>query len=236
MSEPSDADGVVAPPAPPPRDQAPEEGSRAVALLLAVAAVLAAIIASRAAFYSNDATSAWQSALRTELKRAALATADIDYVYQAEAEIAFTIETHRVRAEEARAEAARQEGEVAAALLAEAQVREGVIAQESSASEIVGQADYALEGGGYDLAKRLADSRSSHPEDIALDPVAVQLAGDEASTRALRLMMVTVPVGLCFLVGALAVPLRRWRRPLLATGWLLLALAVLLGIGVELGA
>ena len=65
-----------------------EGGNIGVAVLLAIAAVVAAIIGTRASIVSSDASDAWQSALRTEEKRAAGAMNDIGQVYQVELPLA----------------------------------------------------------------------------------------------------------------------------------------------------
>jgi len=54
---------------------AQDRRDRAVVLLLATAAVLAAIIATRASFLASEAAGHWQQAVRSEIKRAA-ATCD----------------------------------------------------------------------------------------------------------------------------------------------------------------
>jgi len=87
---PPPPDATASPPLPPGLPAAPEATEapdtpeaparspgdhRGVALLLGTVAVVAALVAARASALSSDATDAWQSALRTEVKRA---TAGLD--------------------------------------------------------------------------------------------------------------------------------------------------------------
>ena len=76
----------------PPEPKPPaERGKRGVALMLAIAALMAAAIATRASFLSSQASGTWQFALRSELKLGAAMIEDVRYVYNSEAPIAFAI-------------------------------------------------------------------------------------------------------------------------------------------------
>lgn len=217
---------------PPPKPEA--SGGRGVAILLATAAVLAAILTARAALIGSDASDLWQRSLRTEVKRSAFALEEIRYVYNSEAQVAFSNAMEQVRAQELRASAARQSPDARPALEAEAKVHDGTVTVLLSASEVASDPAYALDSGGYDLVKRLAHNRAASPDALALDPDVLMAAGDHATQRAIRMMSSTIPVGVAFLVGALGQAWLRRRRLLLALGWSCLLAAGMLGLAVEL--
>jgi hypothetical protein len=216
------------------RDGSGDTGSRAVAVLLACAALVAAAITARAAFLASDASGSWQAASRQEVKRSALALLTFDSAYGTEAPTAFAITVQQTRAEEQRAMAGQQPAELAPGLEAEAQVHDGVVAALRPSSELASNPRYALDGGGYDIVQWLAEERIKSPLDLTIDPDADMAAGDLAADRAIRLMSTTIPVGLAFLFGALAQAFRPARTLLLVLGWASLLVAVLLALALEL--
>jgi hypothetical protein len=203
-------------------------------VLLACAAVVAAVITARAAFVASEATGAWQSAVRDEIRRSTLAVLSIDYVYGAEGRIAFHIASEQARAEAARTGASGQPAEIAAELEAEAQVHDGVVDALLPSSELASDPRYALEGGGFDLLARLADERSKDPADLAIDPNATIADGDAAAEHAVRLTAITIVVAFAFLFGALAQAIKRRRTLFLALGWASLVASVALFLVAEL--
>jgi len=209
-----------------------ERGKRAVALLLALAAIAAALVTARAALLIGDASGAWQSALRLEVKRSALALEDIRFVYGSEAVLTFGIAIAEVRAEEQRARASG-DPELAAILEAEAQVYEGALEGLRLASEIASDPRYALSGGGYDLQLRIADARLRAPDTLAIDPDATMESGNRASERGVRMISSAVVVAFALLFGALAQSLKRRRMLLLVLGWAALLAGGSLAIAVE---
>jgi hypothetical protein len=213
-----------------------EKGSRAVALLLAIAAVVAAIITARASLIASDAGDAWQASVSEEQRRGAMLLENVRYTFGTEGEVALMIASADVRAQEFRAEAARRSPEIAMALLAEADVQQQVLDSTRSASEVASDPRYALPSGGYDLELRLADSRQELGDDLSIDPATSIAAGDAASDRAIRLTAATLGVGLAFLLGALAQALRRPRRLLLLAGWLAVLVTVAVAIALETSA
>jgi hypothetical protein len=213
---------------------ASERGSRRVALLLACAAVVAAAVTARAAFVASEATGAWQSAVRDEIRRSTLAVLSIDYVFGAEGRIAFHIATEQIRSQSARAEASQQPAEIAAQLEAEAQVHDGVVDALLPSSEVASNDKYALEGGGFDMVARLADERAKDPDDLAIDPDATIAEGDAASEQAVLLTATTIVVSLAFLFGALGQAIRHRRTMFLALGWTALVASLALVAWVEL--
>jgi hypothetical protein len=202
-----------------------DPGPRAVAALLATAAILAALITARASFLSSDASGSWQRALRTEVKRSAAAQEDIRYVYQSELPIYMKVETVRQRAASMREAAAVATGSDRTRLLFEARLYDDVVTALEPASPLSTRPDLALPSGGLDLGKTLADQRNQNPDLVALDPDGEMRTGDQVADRARRVTLATIPVSIGVLFGALAQPFARWRRVFIAVG------AVAVGVG-----
>jgi hypothetical protein len=217
-------------------DEPADKGSRAVALLLAVAAVLAAIITARASLIASDATSDWQASVAAEQKRGEMLLQDTRYTYGVEGEQAFLIATQDLTAQELRRVQPVASPDVARRLDQEAQVQEQLMAALAPSMELVANGTYKLPSGGYDLQRRLADRRATDPDTLALDPAADIVAGDAAADHALRLMVVTVLIGVAFLCGALAQAHKRRRRLLLTSGWLFLGASAAVALALELAA
>ena len=224
---------VVASDGQPASGQPGGEGHRGVAVLLGMAAILAAIVGVRATGLSSDASDGWQSAVRTEVKRSAGALSDIRYLYQSEVPPVVTILATRLREAELRAAAAKATGAAADALTNEADVAAGVLAAISPAYELGTHPAYALPGGGVNLGLRLADLRGQNPDLVALDPDAIQAAGDALGAKAAAMTLPLLPIGVSALFGALAGPFARRRRLLLALGTASLALGALAAVVVE---
>ena len=204
-------------------DEQPDKGSRAVALLLAIAAIVGAIVTAQASLVGSDATSAWQQSVANEQRRGALLLEGVRYTYGAEGDMALMVATAVVRAQELRALAEGQPPEIAAELIAEAQVHEQVVEMITPASGIASDPRYALPSGGYDIQLRLADSRNETPADVAIDPIADVVVGDADADKANRLIATTLGIGVAFLFGALAQAFAQQRRLLLLIGWGFLA-------------
>jgi hypothetical protein len=224
------------PPEPESRVGTRDQVSRSIALLLAGAAVVAAIIGTRATLLSGSASTGWQRALRIEVQRAAATGEDIRFVYGSEGRIAYLMAVALVREDEFRAEAERRGGAERDALLLEAEVQAGVAAGLRPAVPVAADDRYALPDGGFDLPLRLADKRAENPDMVALDPDAQQASADRSSTKAVLMAATTIPVGITFLLGALAQPYRSRRRALRATAFAALVLGGMLAIVVELAA
>jgi hypothetical protein len=218
---------------PPVKDTA----SRAVALLLAVAAIVAAIVTARASIVGSDATSAWTASVGAEQRRGAFLLEGVRYTYTTEGDLGFLIASAQVQVEELTAIASGQPPDLAARIDAETRVHQGVLDGVLPASELASDPRYALPGGGYDLELRLADERLEAEGDItAIDPLADVAAGDVAADHATLLMLSTIGIGAAFLLGSLAQALSRRRRALLALGWVTLAIAATVAVVVELDA
>lgn len=203
-------------------------GSRTVAVLLALAAILAAVVSARAGLYASDATSAWTAAVGIEQKRGALLLADVRDVYGAQADQALMVATARLRAEQLRAGMDGAAPEVVVGLEIEARVHDAVATLGSggeSPLRIFSDPVYLLPSGAYDLPNVLADARAALGAELAADPAAAFADGDRAAARSQLLLALTIPIACVFLAGALAQAWRRFRRPLLAAGWVVLAAA-----------
>lgn len=209
------------------------EGHRGVAVLLGMAAILAAIVGLRATALSSDASDTWQFALRTEVKRSAGALADIRYLYQAEVPPVVTILATRIREAELRAAATNETGDAADALTREADVAASVLAAVAPAYELGTHEAYALPGGGVNLGLRLSDLRSQNPGLVALDPDAIQAAGDALGAKAAAMTLPLLPIGVSALFAALAQPFAGRRRLLLAMGTGALAFGALAAVAAE---
>lgn len=201
--------------------------------MLTVAAVIAAVIATRASLLTSSAGADWASSVREEVKLGAAMLEDVRFVYNVEATQGFRITIARVRAEELRRRAEDASGGVRAFLLREARTQEMVAEALLSSSEIAQDPKYATEDGGFDLGRRLADTRAEHPDLVAVDPDATQAAGDERADAGVRMVTATIPVGLAFLFGAFAQAHPRRRRGLLVAGWVTLGLSAILAVVLE---
>lgn len=214
-------------------DRGRDRGHGGVAILLTVAAVVAASIGFRAAMISSSASDSWQSALRTEVKRSAAAIEDVRYLYQAELPIAVRIVQARITGAEMLAAAQEQSGIAKQALLLEASVQAQIVSGISASSKLATMPDYALPSGGFDLGKRLADSRAQYPTVLALDPDGLEATGDKLAHKAELTMLALIPTSVAAFIGVLAQPFRRRRMLLLRLGALALAGGVVMALGVE---
>jgi hypothetical protein len=212
-----------------------DEGRPLVAVLAAAAAVVIAILGVRSSLLGSEASAAWQQAVRQEVKRAAATVETIRYVYENEAPVALALATQTLLVEEYRRAAEGAEGEIREALLAEAGRAEQLVTLYRAGSLIAGDPKYELEGGGYSIVARVADVRNERPDLVALDPDALQRAGDAQTARAAAHVRAAIPAAITFLFAALANGFPRRRRPLLVVGSLTLVLSVIAGIAVEAG-
>jgi hypothetical protein len=211
-------------------------GNSAVAVLLAIAAIVAAVVGTRASVVSNDASDAWQAALRTEVKRSAGATNDASFLYLTEYPQAVRVLRIRMVADALRAAETGQSKAVAQALESEAALQLQVADLLSPMTPLTAEAVYALPSGGFDLGARLAAIRSAGPEGldlVALDPDGQVARGDRLADKATLLTYALIPTSLCALLSILARPARRYRRVLLAGGASALIVGAVLALVVE---
>lgn len=240
------------PPAPPPvspnpafavDDQAPpattqrghdDGGShKGVAILLAAAAIVAAVVGARSTGIASDATDTWQSALRMDIKRSAAALEDIRYLYQSEVPQAVLVMSTRLQEAELRSAAAATTGSSVLALTLEADAQAGLLTAVGGTNDLTGKSRYALDGGGVNLALRLADIRGENPDLVALDPDTIQATGDALAAKASSMTIALLPLGFAALFGAVAQPFNRRRRLLLALGTTALAIGIVIAGYVE---
>ena len=231
----------TAPEVPAPEVPAPERAREAggrpyVALLAAAAAVVIAILGVRAAFLGSEASAAWQTAVRQEVKRAAATVENVRYLYENEALPALQLVKVQLLEEEyQKAADTAADGPVKDALAAEAGRYRQLLAIYTAGSLVANDPKYALEGGGYDLVSRLVDLRNENPELVAIDPDALAAAGDAASAQASEYLRAAIPVSLTFLFAALANGFPRRRRPLLGAGVVTMAIGIAAAFAVEAG-
>jgi hypothetical protein len=212
---------------------AEHEGHRGVALLLGAVAILAAIVGARSTALASSAGDAWQSALRTEVRRSTGALEDIRYVYQTEVPVAVVVIGGRLKEDELRKAAAQATGPAAASLSMEADIANGVVTAIEGSAPLVTDPAYALPNGGVDLGQRLADQRNELPGEVALDPDALQEEGDHLGAKASSMTIALLPLGLAALFGAMAQPFGRARRLLLGAGASALGIGAAIAILVE---
>ena len=214
-------------------DRSEGDGSqRGVAVLLGGAAIAAALVGALAAGHASDASDAWNSAVRLDLKRATAAVEDIRYIYQAEFPQAVTIMSPRSMAAAYTAAASADPVNAPALALAANGQTNAASAMEQSIA-LTSDAKYALPNGGVDLARRLADVRNEKPDLVAIDPAIAQAQGDELAAKSRWLLLALVPLGVCGLIGTLAQAFRRSRTPLLALGAALLSVGVIAAVAAE---
>jgi len=214
-------------------DRSEGDGSqRGVAVLLGAAAIAAALVGALAAGHASDASDAWNSAVRLDLKRATAAVEDIRYIYQAEFPQAVTIMSPRSMAAAYTAAASADPVNAPALALAANGQTNAASAMEQSIA-LTSDAKYALPNGGVDLARRLADVRNEKPDLVAIDPAIAQAQGDELAAKSRWLLLALVPLGVCGLIGTLAQAFRRSRTPLLALGAALLSVGVIAAVAAE---
>jgi len=212
------------------------KGNIAVAVLLAIAAVVAAAIGTRASMVSSEASGAWQSALRTEVKRSVGAINDVSLLYLTEYPQAMRVLPAKMIADALRAAEAGQIETVAQALESEAARQLELVDALSATSPLTDGAAYVLPSGGFDLGKRLADIRAGGaegPELLALDPDGLIATGDRLADKATLFTYALIPTSLCALLGILARPVRRYRRVLLAAGAAALYCGAVMALAVE---
>lgn len=218
------------------RARPPEDRhSRAVPILLAVAAVLAAIVTARATLLASDASVLWVRSVGEEQRRGVMLQESIRYTYGTEASVGFGLLGYEVRAEELRAAASAQPEAIAAGLRAEADRDQTVHDLLGPNSPLVSDPRYRRPSGALDLEQRLADDRALNPDTLAIDPMATLDAGDEIAERSDRLLQATIIIATAFLFGSLAQALGSRRRLLLALGWVVLLAGAGLALSIELG-
>jgi hypothetical protein len=208
-------------------------GQAAVAVLLALAAVVAAIVGTRASLLAGQASGQWQGSLRTEIKRTAIGVHNVAYMYDYELTLAVRCLQADMYQQALETAAETATGAEQQALRAEAAVQAEVATQLKQVSELASSEKYQLPGGGFDLGLRLADNRNEYPEFVALDPTSLREEGDKLSGKAELMTLALIPASLAALLAVLAQPFRRGRRWLLAAGAVALVAAVAVGLGVE---
>lgn len=212
-------------PAPPPAAAAAESGP-GVAILLALAAVATAVIGGRAAFMASDASTNWQSSIRSQVKQAAAYVEDIRYLYTVETPTAVQVAGAQAEAREVGQAAKSATGLPQSLLAVEQAVDQNLAAALAPTFPLTADPKYATPDGGYDIGRRLADIRNENPGLVALNPGHIASVGNRFALRSIRLVAATVLIAGAFLFGSLAQGFRRRRGLFLAAGSLLLVAGV----------
>ena len=208
-------------------------GDTIVAILLAVAAVITAAIGARSALLSDQGSDTWHKAVRDDVKRGAGLVEDVRFVYAEEVIVALQVIEAQIRERELRAAAARSDGDVAGLLRAEAGAQKTLRETFQKPSEFA-RPRYALEGGGYDVFRRLADRRARNPALARIDPDATEQQGSDRRREGSLLLACALPAALAFLLGALAEGFGRRRRWLVRAGFACVAVALVAALIVEI--
>jgi hypothetical protein len=201
--------------------------------MLTAAAILAAAIATRASLLTSSAGSDWNRGVRNEVKAGAAMLEDVRFVYNVEAGQAFRVAAAQARSFEYRQRAEQAGPGVRAALLVESAAQQMVADVLVESAEIAQDPKYQRDDGSFDLGLRLADVRARNADLVAVDPEADQARGDDRADAGVRTMAATIPVGVAFLLGAMAQAHPRRRRGLLIAGWVSLGLAAAAAIALE---
>ena len=225
---PADAEADAAP------AEAPGAGRLGVVILLALAAVVGAFLATRASLTASSSSGAWQGAVREEVQRSAVTVENIRYVYVGQGLSAFRVGVHDALADQAEETAAAEPpGPARTALDVEAKAQR--LTEQTLADAISGViGPERRTDRGYDMPRYLATQERQYPDLLALDPDARQRDGDDLSQRALRELSLTILAALAFASGALAQGFERQRRFLLMIGTVLLAAAVVAAVVMRL--
>ena len=158
-----------------------------VVVLLALAAIVAAIIGARASLLGIDASDGWQQSVEDEQRRGSILMWDVRSVYGDKGELAFAIAIEEIRAAGLLAASDAAAPDIAARLLAEAQIREGVAEAMRQSSTIASDPRFLLPSGGYDLQLSLADTRAGLGDELDIDPMASVSGSSAVSARSKRL-------------------------------------------------
>lgn len=209
-----------------------DTNGRAVALVLAAAAIVVAVVGARASLVAANASVAWQQAVVEEVKQAAGYVEDIRHVYGDEAQAALLYTEVRFRSEELAAATLPPAAGPQALVTVERDAWQEVAKALAPSTELATDPGYATEGG-FDIGRRLADVRGQSPDLVDLHPEATEAGGDEAGDHAIRLVTTTPLSAGAFLFGSLAEGFPRRRRAFLGTAVALLLLGIATALVVE---
>jgi hypothetical protein len=225
------------PPKPPEREPSPAgdgETPTIVAVLLAAAAVVAAVIGARAASVGDDGSDTYHQSIRDDVKSGAALVGDVRFVYQEEAPLAFQIAESIIRSQESRLQAQGAGGLGKSLLEVDAGAQEAVVETTRKSSDLASDPKYELPNGGYDVLRRLADTRAESPDLLAIDADATAEEATDLNFESALLIATTVPAALAFLCGALANGFPTARPWLVPVGFALTGLSLILALVVEI--
>ena len=180
----------------------------------AIVTLSVAVLVAAATAVSGVANDHWASSVRAETRWSAAAVETLRHLYAREAPVAFDVALAEVRAralDDAAAAAAgddgiraRFEGEV------EGQVSWHLRRSLEDTDSLLNVA-YALPGGGFDVAARLADLQDREGDLLAEDPARTVAAGDRARVVAEALAALTLPTVLLYITVELVLAARSSR-------------------------
>jgi hypothetical protein len=208
------------------------EHHRGIAILLSLAAVLAALIAGRAAILSADAATFWQEGTRAQVKEAAAYVESIRYIYGVEVPRAMTVTETRFRVEELsgipqpEAFSANTKRQIAI----EKRTQNAVLTQVEQGSELA--TEYRTDSG-FDPVAMLIDDREQIPELLEVHPHELIAEGDATGDKSILLIACSIIVALAFMCGSLARGFPEKRRLWLISGGVFLAVGLAASIVVE---
>ena len=214
-----------------------ESTSTSVAILLAVAAVVAAVIAGRAALVGDTGADGLNQVVRDDVRQGARIVGDVRRLYEEDASVAFQIALEQILSEETAQVASEETGEVKSVLEADAGSSAGLAEVLSKGSQLAdGDPSRTVDLTGDDLLLRLAEIRAERSDDLkALDIDATSADAKKYVNGSAAMIAATIPVAVAFLVGALAGVFRRGRRILLATGYSLITVGLAVALVIEVG-
>ena len=156
------------------------------------------------------ATDGWREAQRQDARHSVRLVEDVRLVYGDEAPSAFRVAQLEVRADELRR--VRHTSQLAMSeYAAAAEAFDAAYGFQVRLGGLVGAAPYRIDGGGYDMARRLADIRAERP--LSGEPDVTSRRADRTATVGVVAVLLGI-VGV--LVGAVVAIVRRpvgtWRR------------------------
>jgi hypothetical protein len=209
------------------------ERSVAVAITLAVAAVLAAVLGTRAVVLFADSGDAFHDTVRGEFTRGLAIVGWVVDVYGVEAPYAYHDAAARFEARQLQRIAGGQTGTVRKELLAEAEVQATRAKLRGPVGKIL-QARYRTTGGGFDVGRLLADYLRADIDARSREPEELQAAGNRLAWHAELVTVTTLGPAIAFFLAALAQAFVKRRRPLLVAASLFIVGGLAAGIAFEL--
>ena len=207
----------------------------AVALLLGASGLLSALFAAIASQRIGAADHTWEVSSLSDAHRASGVEFALEHVYADEGPVALDVVKSRVLSKVMKSASAHDPPDVQAVLTTEAFAQSQQAAEEANSVGLTSDWRYALPDGAFDVEGRLRDALRSYPADAVLNPQRWFNEGDKQSHQAVRILEATVPLGVAFLLGAIARVFPPVRSRLVGGGALLLMASGCYGLMVIAG-